>query len=67
MAEGGKVEIKMLTERKVLPVQSGWLADSADRVEVDVCLECGAVVFDVVRHDEWHEAKRKPFKSRTAS
>lgn len=48
------IKIEMLTERKVIDVVPGFLRGSSDRVEVDVCLKCGAVVFDFVRHDKWH-------------
>ncbi len=48
------MEIKMLTERKQIDVSPGVLVGQPDRVYVDVCLDCGAVVFDVVRHDRWH-------------
>lgn len=54
----GKIKVKMLTERKIITVTPGMLVHSPDRIEVDVCLDCGAVVFDVVRHDKWHVANR---------
>lgn len=50
----GKIKIKMITERKIITIQPGFLYSSPDRIEVDVCLDCGAVVFDVVRHGTWH-------------
>lgn len=46
--------ITMLTERKALAVSPAFLRGSPSTVEVDVCLTCGAVVFDIIRHDLWH-------------
>ena len=48
------MKITMLTERKALAVAPGLLRSSPSTVEVDVCLTCGAVVFDIIRHDRWH-------------
>jgi len=53
---GEPIKIEMLTERKALPVTPGILRGSSDRVDVDVCLTCGAIIFDLFRHIEWHEA-----------
>lgn len=55
MSVGG-IQITMLTERKIIEVRPGTLLDSPDRIYVDVCLVCGAGVFDIWRHDRWHMA-----------
>ncbi len=47
-------KVEILTERRIIPVQQGWLRGSVDRIEVDVCVKCGSVVLDVVAHDNWH-------------
>lgn len=50
------VKIEVITERKIITVQPGMLITSPGRIEVDVCVKCGAVVFDPVQHDIWHRA-----------
>ncbi|WP_114589402.1 hypothetical protein [Microbacterium arborescens] len=50
----GKIDIQIITERKTLYVLPGYTRGSADRVEVDVCKTCAAVVFDPIAHDTWH-------------
>lgn len=49
-----KIQVKMITVRKSIDVTPGMLYHSPGRVEVDVCVTCGAVVFDVFLHDRWH-------------
>lgn len=51
-----KVTVEILTERKVLDVRPGYFQGSADRVEVDVCVKCAAIVFDPIAHDTWHRS-----------
>lgn len=51
-----KIKVEIITERKVLDVVPGYFRGSADRVEVNVCVRCGAIVFDPVRHHEWHRS-----------
>ncbi len=46
--------LKIITERKIIDVRPGMLYGSPDRVEVDVCTDCAAIVFDPVQHDIWH-------------
>jgi hypothetical protein len=55
----GKVKVTMITERKIIEVQPGWLRDSRARIEVDVCVTCAAIVFDPVTHDIWHRSTEK--------
>lgn len=52
--EKPKINVEMLTERHILPVMQPYLKTSPDRVEVDVCRECGAVVLDPMCHILWH-------------
>lgn len=40
------MKITVVTERKIIDVVPGYSRGSADRVEVDVCVSCGSVVFD---------------------
>ena len=56
-----KPKIKIITERKIIAVQPGWLLGSSDvlGVEVDVCTTCAAIVFSPVAHDIWHTKNRK--------
>ena len=54
--KGKKIKIEMITVRKVIIVQPGMLVTSPDRIEVDVCIKCGAVVFDPIQHGTWHRA-----------
>lgn len=51
-----KANVEILTNRKLIYVTPAIIAGAADRILVDVCVKCGAVVFDVVRHDIWHRA-----------
>lgn len=51
-----KVKIEILAKRKVLNVMPGYLRGSVDRIEVDVCVKCAAIVFDPIAHDKWHRA-----------
>lgn len=50
----GQIKVEIITERKIIVVQPGMLYASPDRIEVDVCVTCGAVVFDPIQHDTWH-------------
>ena len=52
----GKTKFKVPTLRRALVVLPGLLVGSPDRVEVDGCVECGAVVFDPIQHHTWHRA-----------
>lgn len=49
-------EVEMLTVRRIIVVQPGMIFGSLDRIEVDVCVKCGAVVFDPIQHNIWHRA-----------
>ncbi|MCT2085059.1 hypothetical protein M3D75_02920 [Microbacterium enclense] len=51
---------KVIAEPKILPVVPGYLAGSADRVEVMVCTACAAVVFDPIQHDRFHSSLTAP-------
>ena len=53
-AEPTRITIEMLTERKLIDVVPGTFRHDPPRIFVDVCVKCGAVVFDVVQHDSWH-------------
>lgn len=53
MAE--KTRVVITTERKTLDVVPGYFRGSADRVEVDVCVKCSAIVFDPITHYVWHQ------------
>jgi len=66
MMRVGGIKITMLTERKIIDVRPGMLVDSSDRIEVDVCLACGSVVFDVLRHDRWHIATDREYGDENA-
>lgn len=59
MADGNEINVEMLTVRRILNVEPSWLGGSPDRVRVDVCVKCGAVVFDVVGHDLWHRGEQR--------
>lgn len=52
----GKIKVEMITERQIIGVRPGVLSTSPDRIEVDVCMKCAAVVFDPIQHDTWHRA-----------
>ena len=54
--EGGKVRVTMITQRVALGVTPSWLRGGPDRVEVDACVTCGAVVIDPILHDTWHRS-----------
>jgi hypothetical protein len=56
---GKKFKVEMITERKIIVVQPGMLFTSPGRIEVDVCLKCGAVVFDPIQHDTWHRTAER--------
>jgi hypothetical protein len=55
----GKVKVTIITERKIIEVQPSWLVAAPDRIEVDVCVTCAAIVFDPVAHDMWHRSIEK--------
>jgi hypothetical protein len=57
--QAGKITIRIISEPKILYVQRGDIAGSYDRVHVDVCTTCAAVVFDSVVHDVWHVSIEK--------
>lgn len=59
MTDDPSVSIRRLTEQRVIEVQMGLLRGSRNRIYVDVCVECGAVVFDLIRHDTWHNRQRE--------
>lgn len=48
-------DVKILTESRVLLVEQSMLRGGSPRVFVDVCVDCGSIVFDVVRHAKWHD------------
>lgn len=52
-----EIKIEIVTERKSLTVLPGWLRGSMGRIDVDVCATCGAVVFDWLKHDDWHRGE----------
>lgn len=52
-----KVKVTIITERRSLVVREGMLRGGASYVDVDVCVECGAIVFDPVHHDRWHSTQ----------
>lgn len=55
---GGKIAaVEMLTERKALVVRDSYMRGGPPLVDVDVCLKCASVVFDVVVHDNWHRTQ----------
>lgn len=53
-----RIKIEILTDRKIIPVSPPPLRGAPDRIEVDVCRTCGAVVFDFIRHDDWHRKEQ---------
>lgn len=72
MSEGvvmveNKLTVEILTERKVLDVLPGYFRGSADRVEVDVCVKCAAIVFDPIAHDMWHRSAVQDHENGVAS
>lgn len=58
---GGAVtgKLRIISEAKILHVKPGYLAGSSDRVQIDVCTTCSAVVFDSVAHDRWHRSTER--------
>ena len=52
-----KIKVEIITVPKILDVVPGYFRGSASRVEVDVCVKCGAIVFDPVVHDTWHRSE----------
>ena len=46
-----------ITTRRIIDVVPPPTRDLPDRVEVRVCLVCGAVVFDEARHARWHQGQ----------
>lgn len=50
------VKVETVTERKEIMVGEGYLRGSPSRVEVDVCVKCGAIVFDPLLHHTWHRS-----------
>lgn len=54
-----KVKITIVSERKIIDVRPSALSGYPDRIEVDVCVKCAAVVFDPVAHDLWHSSIEK--------
>jgi hypothetical protein len=52
-------KLRIISEPKIIYVQPGYLAGSSDRVQVDVCTTCSAVVFDSVAHDLWHRSAER--------
>lgn len=52
--DSDRIRVEIITERKIIVVRPGMLNGSRDQIEVDVCVKCGAVVFDPVAHDIWH-------------
>jgi hypothetical protein len=63
----GKIDIQIITERKIIYVVPGYTRGSADRVEVDVCKTCGAVVFDPLAHYTWHREQARVPSEREAA
>lgn len=59
----GKIKVEVITKRQIIVVQPGMLFTSPDRIEVDVCVKCGAVVFDPIQHDTWHRATNREIQS----
>lgn len=56
--KGGKFnEMVIVTERKIIDVQQGWLQGSPSCIHVDVCTTCASVVFDPIGHDKWHRTQ----------
>lgn len=54
-----RLDLKIISEPKIIYVQPGYAAGSHDRVQVDVCTTCAAVVFDSEAHDLWHTSIAK--------
>jgi hypothetical protein len=55
--KGKAVKVAPVTERKIIDVQPGYFRSSPDRIEVDVCVECSAIVFNPLKHYLWHHPK----------
>lgn len=53
---GKKIKVEMISQRKIIDVVRGYFRGSPDRIEVDVCVTCGAVVFDPIGHHTWHQS-----------
>ncbi len=53
-------KIDIIAERHTLDVDKAVLRGWPDKVYVDVCTKCGAIVFDVVKHDLFHTKWHKP-------
>jgi hypothetical protein len=49
-------KVEIISERKIYDLKPSPLRYHPDRIEVDVCVKCGAVVFDVIQHDMWHRS-----------
>ncbi|QGJ89488.1 hypothetical protein PBI_SMARTIES_85 [Microbacterium phage Smarties] len=52
----GKVRVTLITRRVALEVMPSMLRGGADRIEVDACVKCGALVIDPIVHDNWHRS-----------
>ena len=52
----GKIKVEILTVHRTIAVRPGMLYGSPGQIDVDVCVKCGAVVFDPIQHDTWHRA-----------
>lgn len=46
--------MRAITVPKIIDIAPGVLRGSPDRVEVEVCVLCGMVVFDTYLHESWH-------------
>ena len=55
---GGKVKTLTIAERRVIPVVRPYLVAGAERIEVDVCTVCFAVVLQPIDHWKWHEKEK---------
>lgn len=52
-----RIKVEIITQRKILDVVPGYFRGIPDRVEVDVCMKCAAIVFDPITHDAWHRTQ----------
>lgn len=48
------MDVRIVTTRESLPVQPSMLRGGRDSIQVDVCVDCGAILFDALKHVLWH-------------
>lgn len=54
MTRDNKVKVEVISEPKIIEVRQGYIQGSSDRIEVQVCVACGAILFDPILHWKWH-------------